>query len=82
MCSLLYLFLPTEGVPRLPILETRRQSLITRSCPQPLSFHTLAHFLARRKTQLFSPLSHSLPKTPGVAVAREERTRGPKRDLA
>jgi hypothetical protein len=36
------------------------------------SFHTLAHSLARSKTQLicFQAIAHSLPKTPGVGVSQ------------
>jgi hypothetical protein len=38
----------------------------------PFSFHTLAHSLARSKTQLicFQAIAHSLPKTPGVGGYR------------
>ena len=69
------LFLPRRrGLPHLPILETRRPSLITPTCPQPLSLHALAHSFAEsctilhsEKTQLFSfhVIPHSYAKKNG-----------------
>src|SRR5216683_5015504 len=43
------------------VVAARHSSLITRHCTQVLSFHTLAHFLARCKTQAVS----FTPKHPG-----------------
>jgi hypothetical protein len=44
--------------------------LLSCSCAQALSFHTLAHSLARRKNQplYFQALPHSLPKNTRVGV--------------
>jgi len=54
----------------LPDSGTLHSPLATRRCTQVLSFHTLPHSFAPRKTQLFcfQSIPHSLLKTPGVGV--------------